>query len=101
MSARAILLVLLWVPVFVLAQQPVSKPPNALTLQLIMAQRPAHIPAEQWQTMMQQPVHIALHPIYITQAMLDTLDAAQLDSRYQYVMVKELPARTTETHQPK
>ena len=98
MNPRALLLVLLLAPVSAVAQQPGSQclhpvastgPPNSLTMQLIMAQRPAHIPAEQWQAMMLKPVSYSLYPIRITQAMLDTIDATQLDRRYQYVMVPE------------
>lgn len=36
--------------------------------------------------MVLSPVHASLYPIRITQAMLDTMDARQLDLRYQYVM---------------
>ena len=96
MSTRAILFALLFAPAFALAQQPASKPPNALTMQLIMAQRPAHIPAEEWQAMMLKPVNYSLYPIRVTQAMLDTIDATQLDRRYQYIMVKEFPVRGVE-----
>ena len=88
MSTRNIILVLLLAPLFALAQQPAT-PPNALTMQLVMAQRPAHISAEQWQAMMLKPVNYSLCPIRITQAMLDTIDATQLDRCYQYIMVKE------------
>ena len=89
MSNRAIVLFLLLAPMLALAQQPASQPPNALTMHLIMAQRPPDIPAEQWQAMMLKPVNYALYPIRITQALLDTIDATQLDRRYQYVMVPQ------------
>ena len=39
--------------------------------------------------MMLQPVNASLYPIRITQALLDTIDATQLDMRYQYIMVQE------------
>lgn len=62
--------------------------PNALTMQVIMAQRPASIPEAQWRKMMLDPVNASLYPIRITQAMLDTIDARQLDLRYRYMMVR-------------
>ena len=67
MNTRAILLVLLLAPVVALAQSPSgASSPNAITMHLIMTQRPAHIPAEQWQAMMLKPVNYALYPIRIT-----------------------------------
>ncbi len=62
--------------------------PNALTMQVIMAQRPASIPEIQWRKLMLDPVNASLYPIRITQAMLDTIDATQLDLRYRYMMVR-------------
>ena len=63
--------------------------PNALTMQVIMAQRPATIPEAQWKEMMLKPVNYSLYPIKISQALVDTIDATQLDMRYQYIMVQE------------
>ena len=51
-----------------------------------MAQRPPQYTPEQWKAIMLAPDAPVLHPIRITQAMLDTLDARQLDRRYHYVM---------------
>ena len=65
-----------------------SQPPNALTIQVIMSQRPASMPEAQWRKMMLDPVNASLYPIRITQGMLDTIDAAQLDLRYRYMMVR-------------
>lgn len=65
-----------------------SQPPNALTMQVIMSQRPASVPEDQWRKMMLDPVNASLYPIRITQAMLDTIDATQLDLRYRYMMVR-------------
>ncbi|MBP9160851.1 MAG: hypothetical protein WAT61_04145 [Flavobacteriales bacterium] len=80
-------------PVILSKNQPVkpfpSDAPNALTMQVIMAQKPAGITEDQWRKMMLEPVNATLYPIRITQAMLDTLDATQLDLRYRYVMVPE------------
>ena len=90
MSKRVLFLLFLAVPVFARAQEPATAPawpaPNALTMQLLLQQRPADIPAEQWQRMVLSPVHASLYPIRISQAMLDTIDARQLDLRYQYLM---------------
>ena len=66
-----------------------SEAPNALTMQVIMAQKHTGISDEQWRKMMLEPVNASLYPIRITQAMLDTLDATQLDMRYRYERVKE------------
>ncbi|MCI1751979.1 MAG: hypothetical protein LKM36_03640 [Flavobacteriales bacterium] len=67
---------------------PVFSPlPNALTMQVVMAQRPASISEEKWRAMMLNPVGASLIPIRITQAMLDTIDGKLLDLRYQYVLV--------------
>ena len=63
--------------------------PNALTMQVIMAQRPAQIAPSQWKEIMLKPVNYSLYPIKITQGLLDTIDATQLDMRYQYIMVQE------------
>ncbi len=89
MSMRLPILAFLLLPFAALAQErstPEREPPNALTMQVIMAQRPERFTDEQWAKMMLDPVNISLYPIRITQAMLDTLDATLLDMRYQYVM---------------
>ena len=62
--------------------------PNALTMQVIMAQKHTGISDEQWLKMMLEPVNATLYPIRLTQAMLDTLDATQLDARYRYELVR-------------
>ena len=62
--------------------------PNALTMQVIMAQKHTGISDEQWRKIMLGPVNATLYPIRLTQAMLDTLDATQLDPRYRYEMVR-------------
>lgn len=54
---------------------------------VLLANRPAHIEQAKWLAMMTQPVNRSLYPLRITQAMLDTLDATQLDERFQYIMV--------------
>ncbi len=97
MSKSGVLFFALFLPVFALGQSPATAwpAPNALTLQLLMAQRPVHIPEAQWKEMVMQPVHAGLYPIGITQALLDTIDATQLDRRYQYLMVLEEQIRTT------
>lgn len=92
MSKRSILFLLsALLPLFALAQEPPASwpSPNALTMQVLMSQRPAHIPEAQWAEMVLKPVHASLYPIRITQAMLDTIDARQLDMRYQYIMMRE------------
>ncbi|HQX31830.1 MAG: hypothetical protein IPH21_18450 [Flavobacteriales bacterium] len=63
--------------------------PNALTLQVLMTQCPKGMPELQWKEIMQNPVNASLYPIHVTHALLDTIDASQLDPRHQYVMVEE------------
>jgi hypothetical protein len=46
-----------------------------------------------WLKLMEQPVNQSLYPLRITQAMLDTLDATQLDPRFRYVLVNDLHRR--------
>ncbi len=93
MSTRIVLFLALLLPVFASGQSPATAwpAPNALTMQVLMAQRPAHIPEVQWQAMVLQPTHAGLYPIRITQALLDTIDATQLDRRYQCIMVRDEP----------
>ena len=97
-----------WVPLFLCAQDKESarllesarrpsgirspsvvEVPNALTMQVIMAQRPAQIAPSQWKEIMIKPVNYSLYPIKITQGLLDTIDATQLDMRDQYIIVQE------------
>jgi len=111
MRTRALLLLVLFMPLLGMAQAsssrpeagvsssrlengeqtppPATAPFNAPTLAVLLANRPAHLEQAKWLEMMAQPVNRSLHPLRITQAMLDTLDAAQFDRRYQYVMVHE------------
>ena len=92
MSKRDYLLLMLALPILASAQSPSTArawpAPNALTMHVIIQQRPATIPAEQWKAML-KPVNYSLYPIKITQGLLDTIDATQLDMRYQYIMVQE------------
>lgn len=92
MSVRCIYLVVLWWPVFAQAQGPATSkaavPLNAPTLAVLLANRPPHVDEAQWVKLMEDPVDRSLYPLRITQAMLDTLDARQLDMRFQYVIVR-------------
>jgi hypothetical protein len=86
---RALLILLFLLPVMAFAQGPVPQEPaapNATMLALLKAQRPPGIEEEQWLKMMQDPVNRSHYPIRLTQAMLDTLDARELDERFQYVL---------------
>ena len=88
---RTLLLILLLAPIALRAQdavRPTDQPPaNEYTLRLLVAQRPAEVTSEQWRLIVDNPANATLFPIRLTQAMLDTIDATQLDRRYQYVMV--------------
>ncbi|MCB0767979.1 MAG: hypothetical protein KDB95_12290 [Flavobacteriales bacterium] len=73
------------------AQAPTIKPPttnnqplNPTTLAVVLANKPERFTQEEWLHMMEKPVHRSLYPLFVTQAMLDTLDATQLDRRFQY-----------------
>jgi len=91
MSIRSIFLLVLVVPVFALAQGPATStavvPINAPTLAVLLANRPLHVDEAQWLKLMEEPVNRSLYPLLVTQAMLDTLDARELDLRFQYMMV--------------
>ena len=102
MTIRVVFFMLALFPAVALAQSPptahTNKPPNATTRAVLLANRPEHFTEAEWLKRMEQPVHRSLYPLRITQAMLDTLDlpagqagAKQLDLRYQYTLVKELP----------
>lgn len=73
---------------------------NAPTLAVLLANRPPHIEEAQWLKMMEEPVNRGLYPIRVTQALLDTVDATQLDLRFQYVMVKEMPLTPDQNKRP-
>jgi hypothetical protein len=95
MSIRAFTFALALLPLALLAQAPVpvqaTGTPNATMRAVLLANRPEHFTEQQWLRMMEQPVNRSLYPLRITQAMLDTLDAAKLEMRYQYMLVPENP----------
>lgn len=92
MSIRAFYFALALMPAMAMAQSPApepaaaSKPINAATRAVLVANRPERFTTEQWLEMMQKPANQSLYPLRITPAMLDTLDATQLDIRYRYQM---------------
>lgn len=92
MSIRSSIFLVLMVPVFAWAQGPATStapvPLNAPTLAVLLANRPLDVDEAQWLKLMEEPVNWSLYPLLVTQAMLDTLDARQLDMRFQYVMVE-------------
>ena len=61
---------------------------NATTRAVLLANRPKDMAAADWLRLMANPVNAVLYPLRVTQAMLDTLDARELDLRYRYVLVK-------------
>jgi len=61
---------------------------NATTLAVLRANCPKSMPEADWLRLMEKPENATLYPLRITQAMLDTLDARELDLRYRYVLVK-------------
>jgi hypothetical protein len=87
MSKRHTLCLALLLPLLAPAQQPTPVVYNASTLAVILANKPDRFTQAEWLRMMQEPMNRSLYPLRVTQAMLDTLDARQLDARFQYVMV--------------
>ena len=92
MNIRTFLFVLVLFPATAWAQTAASepiqepKPINAATRAVLLANRPERFTEEQWLEMMQKPANRSLYPLRIAPAMLDTLDATQLDIRYRYQM---------------
>lgn len=91
MSKRHTLCLALLLPLLAPAQQPPPVVYNAPTLAVILTNKPERFTEVVWLRMLENPVNRSLYPLQVTQAMLDTLDATQLDRRFQYVMVKKLP----------
>lgn len=91
MSKRHTLCLALLLPLLAPAQQPTPVVYNAPTLAVILANKPERFTEAEWLRMLENPVNRSLYPLQVTQAMLDTLDATELDRRFQYQMVKELP----------
>ncbi|MBL0046468.1 MAG: hypothetical protein IPP33_19375 [Flavobacteriales bacterium] len=76
-------------PALAMAQEPVSKPVkeiNTATRAVLLANCPIKFTEAEWLKMMEKPVHRSLYPLRISLGMLDTLNARELDSRYQYIM---------------
>ncbi len=91
MSKHLLFTLLLALPCAALAQTPpqhpaTSAPFNAPTLAVLLANKPERFTEAQWLAMMQDPVNRSLHPLRVTQAMLDTLDGRLLDRRFNYIM---------------
>jgi len=93
MSMRALMFILLVLPLGLLAQEPGSSAPpdtlNATTRAVLLANRPEHVEEAEWLRVMERPVNRTLYPLRITQVMLDTLDGRLLDRRFQYILVNE------------
>ena len=77
------------------SDQPTTKPPttnnaplNPTTLAVILANKPERFTEVEWLRMLERPVARSVYPLKVTQAMLDTLDATELDRRFTYMMGK-------------
>lgn len=75
------------------SDQSTTKPPttnnaplNPTTLAVILANKPERFTEVEWLRMLENPAARSVYPLKVTQAMLDTLDATQLDRRFQYQM---------------
>ncbi len=90
---RALIFILLVVPLGLLAQEPGSSAPpdtlNATMRAVLLANCPAQIEEVTWLEMMKKPVNRGLYPLRITQAMRDSLDMQALDPRYLYTYTPE------------
>jgi hypothetical protein len=53
---------------------------------VLRANCPKVKPEMDWLKLMEQPVNQSLYPLRLSQAMLDTLNATQLDLRFRYVL---------------
>ena len=104
MKYRKLISLLALLPVLALAQVPATSPsprekgpggeaPNAETRAVLLANCPKGMPKADWLKLMANPENATLYPLRITQAMLDTLDATQLDLRYQYLLIQNEPQR--------
>jgi len=93
MNIRAFYFAFALIPAMAMAQGPGSKPTqevrpiNFATRAVLLANKPEHFTEKEWLKMMQEPVNWSLYPLRITPAMLDTLDARQLDVRFRYQMM--------------
>jgi len=102
MRQRTLVLLLALLPIWVLAQAPpqteqpvLAKQPaplNATTLAVLRANHPKSMSWDQWLRIMQGTDGPVLYPLRVTPVMLDTLDGREMDLRFRYMMVKELPA---------
>jgi len=90
MSKCFLFLLLLALPCMAQAQTPEqpdgAAPFNAPTLAVLLANKPERFTDAQWLEMMREPVNRSLYPLWITQAMLDSLDGRLLDRRFNYIM---------------
>ena len=90
MNMRNFAFLLALMPCLALAQGPANQAatdrPNKETRAVLLANCPKDMPEADWLRMMQEPVHRALFPLRLSQAMLDTIDAEKLDLRFRYVL---------------
>jgi hypothetical protein len=54
---------------------------------VLLANRPKGMAEAEWLKLMEIPANRTLFPLRVTQGMLDTLDARELDLRFSYVLV--------------
>ena len=96
MNPRLMLFLLVLCPLTAFAQAPITtNTDNSATAQewngptraVLLANKPERFTEAQWLEMMQKPLNRSLHPLRITQAMLDTLDGKALDLKFRYEMI--------------
>ncbi|MBK9146663.1 MAG: hypothetical protein IPM12_02450 [Flavobacteriales bacterium] len=102
MRQRTLVLLLALLPIWVLAlappqpEQPVlakqPSPLNATTLAVLLANQPKGLSWDQWLCIMKGPDGPVLYPLRVTETMLDTLEGREMDLRFRYMVMKELPA---------
>ena len=93
MSIRTLLFALVLAPAVAMAQQAApparhstatelnTETPNATTLAVLLANRPAQFSETELLLMMERPVNRSVYPLRVTREMLDTLVARALDPR--------------------
>ena len=105
MNLRLILFALVLFPLAAVGQKPTSQVDgnpvrapelNTTTRAVLLANRPPQFSDAEWLKMMEKSVNRSFYPLRLSPAMLDTLDARQLDIRYRYEMVPGEKTRSRE-----
>lgn len=77
-----------------------TPPPLSFAQQLLMEERPPHLSAAQWEAVVRNPLNVAVFPVHIDAAMVDTVPASWWDPRYHYVLVPKRKQAVSPTAAP-